>query len=435
MVSRGAIVTLNDSQTAEQLQPAMKSLEKLDIHWITGGHPLELLQQAEILCLSGGIPLSLPIVQAAIHQGLEITNDAEIFLETAPCPVVGITGSAGKTTTTTLVGRMAAAALPAPHRGWVGGNIGLPLIQFVDQMQPSDLAILELSSFQLEQTRISPQYAAVLNITPNHLDRHGTMAAYTAAKSHILAYQTPDSTAVLNPEDPGSWGLRDLVKGKLVTCGRSNMDDLDGTCMLNDLICYRSHQRVEVLLPAAEIHLRGQHNLMNVLAAAALGTAIGFPPSAILTGVKDFKGVAHRLEFVREYKGARWYNDSIASAPERTMAAIRSFDEPIILLAGGRDKNLPWDTFAELVHRRVKYLIVFGEAADLIEKAVSAVKGPGELREIILCDRMHEAITAASELVQPGDVVLLSPGGTSFDEFKDFEARGEEYRRWVQQLS
>ncbi|HOD04149.1 MAG TPA: Mur ligase family protein, partial [Anaerolineaceae bacterium] len=219
LARQGAQVTISDQRSAEQLKSAQKSLAELPIEWVLGGHPLEALNGIDLLCLSGGVPLTIPIVMEAQRRGIPLSNDSQIFMEAVPCPVVGITGSAGKTTTTTLVGRMAQAGLRSPRRAWVGGNIGLPLVDYLDQIRSDDLVILELSSFQLELMTRSPQVGAILNITPNHLDRHGTMEAYAAAKARLLDFQQPDDWAILNREDAGSWALHASVRGQLVSFG------------------------------------------------------------------------------------------------------------------------------------------------------------------------------------------------------------------------
>ncbi|MGA7192095.1 MAG: UDP-N-acetylmuramoyl-L-alanine--D-glutamate ligase [Anaerolineales bacterium] len=434
LLKHDAIVTLSDKRSDAELASTRATLSGLPIRWALGGHPVELLDQADMLCLSGGIPLTIPIVDAALKRGILLSNDTQIFMEAVPCKTIGITGSAGKTTTTTLVGQMAKDAYG--QKAYIGGNIGDPLINYVDEMKPSDLAILEISSFQLEQMTISPNVAAILNITPNHLDRHGTMEAYTAAKARILEFQSSKDIAVLGRDDAGAWNLRNKVKGKLHSFGFSKMDENAEGTYFDDGILYLYDHRVDIpLLRRDQIQLRGDHNVSNVLAAFAIGYAAGFPLDAMLTAAEDFRGVPHRLEFVREFRGACWYNDSIATAPERTMAAIRSFDEPIVLLLGGRDKDLPWDDLANLIHQRVDHVILFGEAAEKILKAVTvngSMKRPFTLDRV---EHLQDAIIKAAELAEFGDIVLLSPGGTSFDEFKDFEERGEKFRLWVQKLS
>jgi UDP-N-acetylmuramoylalanine--D-glutamate ligase len=284
----------------------------------------------------------------------------------------------------------------------------------------------------------SPQVAAVLNITPNHLDRHANMEEYTAAKRRILEFQERGGAAILNREDPGSWGLRSRLKGnRLYTFGLARPEaGLNGSYLEGNTIYFQAGKLRLPLMPRSEILLRGEHNLLNVLAACAICWGAELPPDAIRLGVAGFTGVPHRLEFVRSWGGADWYNDSIATAPERTIADIRSFREPLVLLAGGRDKNLPWDEFAALVRQRVDHLVLFGEAAEKIHAALQA-EAPGEGTRpytLSICRGLEDAVQAAATVVQAGDVVLFAPGGTSFDEFRDFEDRGEAFRRWVMRL-
>ena len=430
----GARVTLNDSRNAEELRSARESLAEFQIDWALGGHPLELLDSTDVLCLSGGVPLTLPIVADAVQRGIPLSNDSQIFMEIVPCKTIGITGSAGKTTTTTLVGRMAKNAYG--DKAYIGGNIGDPLINYVDTMKSDDVAILEISSFQLEQMTISPNIAAILNITPNHLDRHGTMEAYTAAKARILEFQSKDDTAILGRDDKGAWNLRNKVNGKFLTFSLHELDEgLDGTYYHDGLLNLRDGNAYLPLIPREKILLRGDHNVANALAAFAIAHAAGFPLDAMLEAVEDFRGVPHRLELVRELNGVRWYNNSIATAPERTIAGIRAFDEPIVLMLGGRDKKLPWEELMQLANERVDHVVIFGEAAEKIQKTVDSL-GLGKRRfTLSRVNGLHEAVIKAAELAEAGDVVLLSPGGTSFDEFKDFEERGERFRTWVQELS
>jgi len=436
LVEHGAQVTLNDQRPAERMAAAQQALAGLPIRWVLGSHPLELLDKTDLVCLSGGIPLELEIVREAQRRDMPISNDSQIFMELVPCPVIGITGSAGKTTTTTLVGRMAHAELePQGRKAWVGGNIGQPLIAFVDEMQPADLAVVEYSSFQLEQMTCAPHIAALLNITPNHLDRHGTLQAYTAAKAHILSYQTSNDIAVLGRDDPGAWGLADQVKGQLVSFGLTQPPNgASGSYEKDGELHLQAGEQSLALMPREIIRLRGTHNLLNVLAACAVAYTAGFTPAAMRSAVEGFRGVPHRLEYVRSFKGSEWYNDSIATAPERSMAAVRSFSEPLVLLLGGRDKKLPWGELADLVRQRVDHVIVFGEAAPVILAAIGQPRLGQRPYSIDRAGSLREAVQAAAVVAAPGDVVLLAPGGTSFDEFSDFEERGERYRKWVKEL-
>jgi UDP-N-acetylmuramoylalanine--D-glutamate ligase len=434
LARHAAHVTLSDVRSADQLATARASLADLPVEWAPGGHPLELLDHCDMLCLSGGVPTTLPIVTEALRRGIELSNDTRIFMEAAPCKTIGITGSAGKTTTTSLVGEMARLSLEESRaagvsgRAYTGGNIGDPLINYVDQMQPDDLAVLEISSFQLEQMDRSPNIAAILNITPNHLDRHGSMEAYTSTKQRILDFQSAEDTAILGRDDPGAWGLRARVKGRLYAFSLHELEEgLSGAYLEDGLLSLRDGNAYVPLMLREKIQLRGDHNVSNVLAAFTIGLAAGLKLDSMLGAAEDFQGVPHRLELVRERDGVRWYNDSIATAPERSMAAIRSFNEPIVLLLGGRDKDLPWEALAQLVHQRVGHVILFGEAAGKIEKALRTA-GPVSFTR---CDGLQEAVRKAAELARPGDVVLLSPGGTSYDAFKDFAERGERFKEWV----
>lgn len=430
----GAGVTLSDMRSADDLRLARQSLAEFQIDWVLGGHPLELLESTDVLCLSGGVPLTLPIVTEAVKRGIPLSNDSQIFMEVVPCRTIGITGSAGKTTTTTLVGQMAKIAYG--EDAYTGGNIGDPLINYVDDMDTGDVAILELSSFQLDQMTVSPDIAAVLNVTPNHLDRHGSMEAYTAAKARILEFQSKEDIAVLGRDDRGAWSLRDEVKGKLLTFSLHELEEgLNGAYYHDGLLNLRDGNAYLPLILREKIAIRGDQNVLNVLAAFTIGHAAGFPLDAMLEAAEEFSGVPHRLELVRELHGVRWYNDSTATAPERSMAAIRAFDEPIVLMLGGRDKDLPWEDLMQLASQRVDHVVLFGEAAEKIEKTVDTLGLGGRRFTLIRADGLQEAIRKAAEVAEAGDVVLLSPGGTSFDEFRDFAERGERFKTWVRELS
>ena len=438
LVRRGAQVFLTDARPPAELNEAASLAEELGIAVAFGSHPLELLDGANLVCLSGGVSPTIPLVQEAQRRSIPLSNDSQIFLEECPAQVIGITGSAGKTTTTSLVGLMARKHFEMknlPNRAWVGGNIGTPLIDEVDEMREDDLAVVELSSFQLELMTRSPQVAAILNITPNHLDRHASMAAYTAAKANILRFQHAGDVAVLNRDDAGAWALAEQAKTDILSFGlRQPPAHQSGTYIEGDWIWLQIGRERLKMLPTEWIQLRGSHNLMNVVAACAIAAGATLALPAIQTAVEEFQGVPHRLEFVRRFNGADWYNDSIATAPERTIAAIQAFNQPIILLLGGRDKNLPWEKLADLVRRKVSRVVLFGEAADLIAEAIGP-RRPGQfLKSVQKCETLHEAVKIAASQAGEGDVVLLSPGGTSFDAFKDFEERGEAFKNWVNAL-
>ncbi len=435
---RGAQVVLTDTREKEQLSEELAVLENLPVSLDLGGHHPEILDGADLVCVSGGVPLTIPFIQEALIQRIPLSNDSQIFLEECPCMVAGITGSAGKSTTTALAGLMAKTTFEMKsnrQKAWVGGNIGNPLIDYLDQIGEDDLAIMELSSFQLELMKNSPQVAAVLNITPNHLDRHHSMDAYIDAKSHILWFQKADDIAILNRDDEISWDLVREIKGDLISFGLNKPDSrANGTFVDQDSVWLQIGREKLKMFPVEWIQLRGKHNLYNVLAASAIAAATTLALPAIQSAVEEFRGIPHRLETVRELNGVTWINDSIATAPERTIAALESISEPIVLLLGGRDKDLPWDKLANIVRNKVERVIVFGEAAAIINEAIGPRKPGQYLKSVVTTKDLAEALKTAQIQAQAGEVVLLSPGGTSYDAFKDFEERGQFFRDWVNQL-
>lgn len=479
-VQQGAQVTVSDAAPAERLAEPLAQLAAALAHdgrtvdtveLALGGHPMTLLDGCDLLCLSGGVPPQIPLVQAALSRGVPLVNDTILTLERSKARVAGITGSSGKTTVTTLIGLMLAAsglAVPSgngfatsrrgsqPHV-WVGGNIGLPLVDKLAQIDAQDWLVLELSSFQLELfddstggRSLSPQLAAILNVTPNHLDRHPSMSQYAASKANSLRWQRAGDAAVLGADDPvtGGW-LRgravDIAAGagqpavsfpvaaRLLGFGLGEPVG-EGCWLRSDALALRLDGSEHSIVAVDAVKLRGRHNLLNIAAAGAVAALAGASVEAIGQVARTFTGVPHRLELVQELNGVRWYNDSIATAPERTAAALRSFHEPIVLLAGGRDKKLPWDEFAQLAHQRVRVLVTFGEAAELIERAVAANAPADASLRVIHSDDLASAVAAAASVVRSGDVVLLSPGGTSYDAYRDFEARGEHFRSLVANL-
>ena len=433
LAERGARVTVSDLRPADQLSGRLEELGDLPIRYVLGEHPLSLLDNTDMVFLSGGVPLEAPLPRAARERGIPLSNDSQLFLQACPALVIAITGSAGKTTTTALTGEMCRAS---GRRTWVGGNIGRSMLPDLDKIEVSDLVVMELSSFQLELMSCSTPLAAILNLTPNHLDRHKTMEVYTAAKARVLDYQPANSIAVLGQDDPGAWALRDRVHGRLRSFGLQGTVE-DGALVCNGRVIVRGPEGERDICAMADIQLPGQHNLLNALAAATLADSAGIPATAIGSAARQFTGVVHRLELVRELRDVRWYDDSIATAPERMLAALRSFDEPLLLLAGGRDKDLPWEEAADFIQQRVRVAILFGEAADLIarhlERAARRVS-KRRLEKVVLAGALPEAVKKAAQLARPGEVVLLSPGGTSFDAYPDFAVRGEHFKELVRAL-
>jgi UDP-N-acetylmuramoylalanine--D-glutamate ligase len=430
----GARVTLSDSRPAGDLADVVAAFDGQPVDFALGGHPLDLLDGCDVLCVSGGVPLTVPIVQAALQRGIHVTNDAQLFLERCPAPVLGITGSAGKTTTTALAGAMCCAT---GRTTYIGGNIGDVLLDVLPQIAPEDRVVMELSSFQLELVTTSPPVAAVLNVTPNHLDRHGTMAAYAAAKAHIYRHQSAGQVAVFGMDDPQARAMSHNAPGRVAYFARQESVAngafvQDGQIVVAGISAAGGSRAAVCGLDA--IHLRGAHNVQNVLAACAVAGAGGVAPEAMRAAIADFAGVPHRLELVATRDGVTWVNDSIATAPERVSAALRSYDEPLVLLAGGRDKDLPWDAMADLAAQRCRAVIAFGEYGPHIAAHMQHAlerSGGGQLARVTVVPALPDAVTLAARVAQPGDVVLLSPGGTSFDAYPDFAARGAHFRALV----
>ena len=419
----GARVTLSDARDEAQLADVVAALSGPNVRFALGGHPPRLLEGCDVLCVSGGVPLSVPIVQEALRRGVRVTNDAQLFLERCPAPVLGITGSAGKTTTTALTGAMGRAA---GRRTFVGGNIGEVLLDALPQIAPDDLVVMELSSFQLELMTVSPPVAAVLNVTPNHLDRHGTMAAYIAAKANIYRHQRAEDVAIFGWDDANARRMSAEAVGQVRYFSLREPVEA-GAWLEGDALRVSVNGRWETVGTRAMIRLRGEHNVLNTLAACAVASAGGVPVAAMRAAIETFEGVAHRLETVAVVDGVTWVNDSIATAPERTIAALRSYDAPIVLLAGGRDKNLPWDEMAALAAQKCRAVVGFGEYGPQVARHMERA-GVALVRVV---PGLAEAVQVARGLARAGDVVLLSPGGTSFDAYRDFAARGEHFRALV----
>jgi UDP-N-acetylmuramoylalanine--D-glutamate ligase len=460
LAGHGLTVTATDLQPVEKLGSVAVSLEKAGVSLVLGEHPVTLLDQAEILFVSPGIPLEAPFLQEAKSRRIPLSTESRLFCHLCPAPIVGITGSSGKTTTTTLVGKIMQVD-PAVRKSWVGGNIGQPLISVVDQIEPDDTVIMELSSFQLEYFHAhlneslapglqvgpdrhmlaallegwSPPISAMLNITPNHLDRHPTMKHYVRAKRAIIDYQRQDGVIIMNLDNDMTRTIGYQFGAK--TRWFSLEAQLPGgACMVDDKVVLLdqdgSHQPV---VSRQEIRLRGRHNLYNILAACLIAKEAGASIAAMRQVITTFTGVAHRLQLVRERNQVNYYNDSIATTPERLMAALCSFEGPVVLLAGGRDKHLPWEEAARLIVRRTHQVIVFGEAREIIALAINRARKEIMTDTVIhRCVNLEEAVSLSAVVARPGDVVLLSPGCASYDAFRDFTERGERFTELVLKL-
>jgi UDP-N-acetylmuramoylalanine--D-glutamate ligase len=364
-------------------------------------------------------------VRRARELGIPVVSQMQLFLDLCQAPVCGISGSSGKSTTTALVDAMATEAGIA-HT--VGGNIGVPLLARVGSLDPAQWVVLEISHTQLQYTTRSPRVATLTNVTPNHLDQF-SWDEYVALKRNLLAHQRAGDVAILNADDPVGRGFAAGLKSAVHWSGRCDAPRADGAFLVGDAVVVRSEGREAGKFARDAIGLRGEHNVANVLAACATAAVIGIPVSAIEATARTFAGVPHRLQAVGRANGATWIDDSIATSPERTIAGIRAFDEPVVLLLGGREKNLPLEGLADEISARARGIVCFGEAGPLFYERLA-----GHAARAALVRGLDEAVEAAASIVQDGDVVLLSPAGTSFDAYPNFEARGDAFAQLVQEL-
>ena len=372
-----------------------------------------------------------PVLAKAVENGAELTSEMEVFFALCPCPIIAVTGSDGKTTTTTLIARLLESA---GRKVWLGGNIGHPLLADVDQIRPEDMAVLELSSFQLHSMRCAPDVAVITNMAPNHLDIHRDYQDYIDAKKQIFLHQKPGARLVLNRDNAVTRACAEEAPGNV--CWFSRQEKLSPGVYLrpDGMICADMDGEETEIMPAADIRIPGMHNVENMMTAFAATWGL-VPAGKMVDVAKSFAGVAHRLETVRVHKGVTYINDSIASSPDRTMAGLACFDEKIILMAGGKDKGIPYDAIGPAICRHVKKLFLTGLTAGKIKAAVEAAPEyePGA-PEIVVIDDFTETVKAAAAASQPGDTVLMSPASTSFDRFKNFEERGELFRVIVEGL-
>lgn len=431
LASHGASVTVSDVRSAEALSPRIRELDGLPVQFSLGENRPEDTASADMVFVSQGVPLTLPAIRAAREKGVPISSMTRLFLELCGGNVIGITGSSGKTTTTALVDAMFAAA---GRRHVVGGNIGVGLLGLLDDITPDTWVVLEMSHTQLETAERSPHIACVLNVTPNHLDRY-SWKDYTALKLRILQYQSRDDIAVLNLDDEVACSFATEAPGRVVWFSARRAPNGDTAAFVRDgWVVWRQGSVDTKLFSVDEIPLRGAHNVANVLAAVAVAYTAGLANGAIAKAVREFTPVPHRLEFVAAIDGVAYYNDSIATTPERTLAGLRSFHEPAVLLLGGREKKLPLEELAHEAVKRCRAVICFGEAGPLLEEALRAAVKNGK-PEIERVEALADAVKAARRLAKAGDVVLLSPACTSYDAYENFEERGEDFRRIVRRLA
>ena len=418
LLEYGCIVSGGDRTDREKLDDEVLELEKLGCKLYLGEHFYEGMT-AQVAFRTPGMHPDSPAVTALRNDGAEITSEMEAFFQVCPCDIIAVTGSDGKTTTTTLISEMLKAE---GKTVWLGGNIGTPLLPLARQMKQEDVAVVELSSFQLMDMKHSPRVAVITNLAPNHLDVHKDMDEYVEAKKNIYRFQDENGVLVVN----GDNALTAPLQGNGSTKTFSRLGQ--GSVHLKDGVICRGDDRV---LDAKDILIPGVHNIENYMAAIlAVGGMVS--DDTVRRVAQTFGGVEHRIELVRIKDGVRFYNDSIASSPSRTIAGLRSFEEKVILIAGGYDKHIPYDVLGPEICAHVKKLFLGGATGPLIREAVENC--PGDQPEIVDCGDFTAAVHAAATAAQPGDVVLMSPASAAFDQFKNFMVRGAYFKKLVMEL-
>jgi UDP-N-acetylmuramoylalanine--D-glutamate ligase len=424
--SRGAWVTVSDAKSEDQLREQIPTLLDAGIAVETGAHGERTFRNQDLIIVSPGVPVDAePLVQARA-LGQPVIGEIELAFQFLNGPIVAITGSNGKTTTTTLVGEIIAAC---GFNTLVGGNIGTAAISLTEKATPETAIVLEVSSFQLETIRsFRPKVAVVLNVTPDHLDRHHTFKAYVDAKARIFENQQADDFAVLNADDPTCVELAERTRAQVFWFSREHEVE-SGSFVRDGQIVFRGNGLAQTVLAVPEIPLKGSHNLENVLAAVCAGALMGCAPEKIRNAIVNFKAVEHRLEYVATIGGVEYYNDSKATNVDATMKALQSFPAKIHLILGGKDKGSDYTMLNDLLRERVKSVYTIGAAA---EKIQSHIKGT---TQIVSSGTIEAAVKQASSIAQPGDVVLLAPACASFDQFQNYEHRGRVFKELVGQLA
>jgi UDP-N-acetylmuramoylalanine--D-glutamate ligase len=423
--AHGAKVTVSDTKSGDDLRNEIPVLLDHGITVETGGHGDRTFRGQDLIVVSPGVPVDAPPLMQARALGESVIGEIELAAQFLPGPIVAITGSNGKTTTTTLTGEIMTAA---GFSALVGGNIGTPAISLAERAKPETAIVLEVSSFQLETIQtFRPKVAVVLNVTPDHLDRHRTFEVYVDAKARIFENQQGSDFAVLNADDLTCVALGARTRAQVFWFSRQKEVE-HGACVRDGNIVFRDNSGQREIMQVSEIPLKGAHNLENVLAAVCAGALMGCAPDKIRKAVSDFKAVEHRLEFVTTIRGVDYYNDSKATNVDATIKALESFPANIHLILGGKDKGSDYAVLNDLLRQRVKRVYTIGAAAAKIE---SQIKGP----EVVHAETLENAIRKANAVAQSGDVVLLAPACASFDQFKSYEHRGKMFKEIVRSLA
>ena len=427
LLDRGVAVTACDKKSREALGTIGDELEARGCRLRLGEGYLKDLTE-DVIFRTPGMRPDLPELTEAVARGSVLTSEMEVFFDVCPCPKIAVTGSDGKTTTTTIIAELLKRAGRTVH---LGGNIGHPLLAETGDMKPEDIAVLELSSFQLMTMTCSPHIAVITNLAPNHLDVHKDFQEYIDAKENIFTHQTAQDIAIFNADNQYTAEEATRAPGRARLFSRQHELE-DGVFLRGEAIIARHNGEERQVMTTADIKLPGVHNVENYLAAIAAVDGL-VPDETIRDFAREFGGVEHRIELIRTRKGIRWYNDSIASSPSRTIAGLNAFREKVILIAGGKDKGIPYDALGPVVNDHVKLLLLCGATAGVIRRAVEQAPNYDGL-EIIDVEDYHQAVSIADSRAREGDVVILSPASTSFDRFANFMERGRVFKEIVNTL-
>ena len=428
LLSRGIAVTACDRKDRSALGELADQLEAQGCNLQLGEGYLEDLDQ-DIIFRTPGMRPDLPQLQKAVQGGSRLTSEMEVFFSVCPCPIIAVTGSDGKTTTSSIIAEM---LREAGRTVYLGGNIGHPLLAEAGEMRESDLVVLELSSFQLLTMTQSPHIAVMTNLAPNHLDVHKDFAEYIAAKENIFTHQNSQDIAVFNQDNDITRGQSKRAKGAVRLFSRKG-EVTEGVFLQGDAIFSRKNGMEREILKTSDIRLPGVHNVENYMAAIAAVEGL-VTDEVIRTVARTFHGVEHRIELVRTLHGVRYYNDSIATSPDRTIAGLRSFAQKVILIAGGKNKGIPYDSVGPVINDHVKLLLLCGATAGVIRDAVEHAENYEGL-EILDVNDYQEALAIVQNCAEEGDVVLLSPASTAFDRFANFMERGKVFKALVNSLT
>jgi UDP-N-acetylmuramoylalanine--D-glutamate ligase len=448
---KGANITVTDLKNEKQLKQTLKNLQDLkNIKYRLGEHKWEDFKNADMVFLNPAVPKNSLWVKRMMKEKVNMTSEMNLFLSECKGKIIGVTGTNGKSTTVNLIFNILKNKFqPVSSMGnyidikndnrkiFFGGNIGGSLLKYLDSITENDLTLLELSSFQLYDAgtiKKSPHISIILNITPDHLDQHTDFKEYVESKKNIIKYQTRSDFAILNYDSNLVKKIASGIESKILYFSPNHKLQA-GSYIEDKNIIINFRGKKTMIMPVSDINIPGEHNIYNILAAVLVGNLYGIKPEFIKSAISNFSSLSHRIEFIREIKGVKYYNDSKSTTPESTIAAINCFDKPIILIAGGKEKGFDYSEFAKMITQKIKYVLLIGENANKIEKNISKLSDSNsKLQKTINVKILKNAVRESNKLSKKGDIILFSPGTSSFDQFASYEDRGDKFKKMVEEL-